>query len=71
MRYSLFYRFQDTTDVGLSETLAESKYKAEVGNAQSKFTWILRDHNGRFLSMDERSSMDDAGVSLCKAVKNQ
>jgi hypothetical protein len=58
-------------DVELSETEPESKYKAEVGSSQDRFTWILRDWRGKALSFDERSSMEDAAASLCKAAKNQ
>jgi len=58
-------------DVELSENESESKYRAEVGSAQNKFTWILRDWRGKALSFDERSSMEDAAASLCKAAKNQ
>jgi hypothetical protein len=45
--------------------------KAKVGSAQSKFTWILRDCRGKALSFDERSSMEDAAGTLCKAAKTQ
>jgi hypothetical protein len=58
-------------DVELSETSEEAKYKAEVGSAQNKFTWILRDWRGKALSFDERSSMEDAAGTLCKAAKTQ
>lgn len=56
-------------DVELSETSEEAKYKAEVGSAPNKFTWILRDWRGKALSLDERSSMEDAAGTLCNAAK--
>lgn len=56
-------------DVELSETSEEAKYKAEVGSAPNKFTWILRDWRGKALSADERSSMEDAVGTLCDAAK--
>jgi len=56
-------------DVELSEASEEAKYKAEVGSASNKFTWILRDWKGRALSFDERSSMEDAVGTLCTAAK--
>lgn len=56
-------------EVELSEATEEAKYKAEVGSAGNKFTWILRDWRGKALAFDERSSMEDAVGSLCTAAK--
>jgi hypothetical protein len=57
------------TDVELTEATEEAKYKAEVGSASNKFTWILRDWRGKALSVDERPTMEDAVGTLCTAAK--